>query len=352
MNDREVNEKEISTLIKNNLSSDNTALLIGSGCSTGAVPLMGETMKKLMKDTCIKKIVKIFIEKENTKDFKNIEGLLNYIQNGIFYLRDEDEKKKLEEAEKKIKEEFIKTIPKISDNPDEVEKTIKLYSKFYKKIFNMRDVNKNKLSIFTTNYDLFNEIGLENNDITYTTGFNQNIIPNFDISQFKHRKVDTQSLYKDKWQPARKEANIYKIHGSINWVEKDEKLIIDNNSDSENVIIYPTMMKHAQTRQSPYSELFRELTNCLQRPNSSLVVIGYGFSDEHINTLIFENLKNDDFILIIFTDEEEKLKKYKDKKNIYIINGTDETTGKIKYHHFDYIVENFFPELDSSDENE
>ena len=49
------------------------------------------------------------------------------------------------------------------------------------------------------------------------------------------------------------------------------------------------MLKHKKTAQAPYSELFREFANILQVPNTKLIVMGYGFPDEHINNIISQN---------------------------------------------------------------
>ena len=37
----------------------------------------------------------------------------------------------------------------------------------------------------------------------------------------------------------------------------------------------------------------------LQSPNTTLIILGYGFGDEHINNLIAQSLINEDFNLII-----------------------------------------------------
>ena len=85
----------------------------------------------------------------------------------------------------------------------------------------------------------------------------------FDINQFKYRKVDDTDRYKDRWQPVSHEANLYKIHGSINWktLSGGELYQVEDNSDAQSVVIYPTMLKHRETAQAPYSELFREFSN-------------------------------------------------------------------------------------------
>lgn len=399
-------QEKVSTFINNQLSANNLAIFIGSGCSTGAIPLMSTTMKKILEENdLVLYYVKIFLDSREIKEFvkylearenkitqeterksidiikknlhdekfenlkkyidwlnkqdnkdkditlkfidcyyrsyNNIEELLNWIQNGLHYDNNTDLKKVFNT----LKSEFIKTIPKT----DEIEystETYKIYKDFYHYVFDKRTEQKSKVSIFTTNYDLFNEYALEDNNIIYSKGIQNTIHKKFDINQFKYRVVDDTNRYKEKWQPVAKEANLYKIHGSINWKSNKEGELqqIDFNDKDDQVVIYPTMLKHKETAQAPYSELFREFSNCLQKKDTTLIIIGYGFPDEHINNIIAQNLKNQDFNLIIFGDnEEENLNNfYNNFKNfnLHLIGGTLSKENQ-KAHYFQFIVENF-----------
>lgn len=75
-----------------------------------------------------------------------------------------------------------------------------------------------------------------------------------------------------------------------------------------------------------------------------MIVIGYGFPDEHINNIIAQNLKNQDFNLIIFGDVEEvNVKKFYDNFknfNLHIIGGSLSEIEQ-KAHYFQFIVDNF-----------
>ncbi|UXT62716.1 SIR2 family protein [Staphylococcus aureus] len=390
LKDLNVNEKpkQISKFINRQLSANNLAIFIGSGCSTGAIPLMSTTMrnileenesvlnyvKKVLNSKGIKEFIKYVEERENEKiqekerkalhtimdqleaenfknleeysgwldtqdseykeeilnfldcyylNYSNIEELLNWIQNGLHYDNNNGD---LKDVFTTLKSEFIKTIPKVGDKEYSTE-TYEIYKDFYRYVFDKRTEQKSKVSIFTTNYDLFNEYALENNNIIYSTGIQNTILKKFDINQFKCRVVDDTNRYKEKWQPVSKEANLYKIHGSINWKSNEEGELqqIDFNDEDDQVVIYPTMLKHKETAQAPYSELFREFSNCLQIKDTTLIIIGYGFPDEHINNIIAQNLKNQDFNLIIFGDvKEENVKNFYDNFknfNLHIIGG-------------------------------
>lgn len=412
--DSEQQKQQISSFIKRSLSSNNLSIFIGSGCSVPAIPLMSKTMSVILEDNKILELVKKYLELKSVDLFKeylsnrktwdevtekeieeielvecliknnnftliselhdekltdktslikyldffyrnysDIESLLNWLQNGINF---NPKDKELLYAFETIKSKFIETIPSLkSEGSDKYDGNVfEIFRKFYKHVFEPRNAESPKVSIFTTNYDLFNEKGLEANNIFYTTGFTSNLQKKFDINQFKYRLVDDTNRYKDRWQPISKEANLYKIHGSINWktMHDGELYQVEDNPNNESVVIYPTMLKHKETSQAPYSELFREFSNALQKKNTTLIVMGYGFPDEHINTIISQNLKNQDFTLIIFGDNTEKkmLNFYEEHKNsnLHFIGG--DTSDKQKGHHFEVIVDEFLDYVPTSNQ--
>jgi len=55
-------------------------------------------------------------------------------------------------------------------------------------------------------------------------------------------------------------------------------------------MIYPNPAKDIETLEHPYAELFRDFSAALCRPNSALVVYGYGFGDDHVNRVIADML--------------------------------------------------------------
>ncbi|MBF2462731.1 SIR2 family protein [Listeria welshimeri] len=370
----EIQKQQISSFIKREILNKNRNLniFIGSGCSTPAIPLMGTTLKTILNKSENEDIKQEFIsylnlsedhkkifEKhlnepltkndliiaKNYDNFSNIEAFMTYIQQKINIERDEVHKNNLNQIFDSTKKQFVATIPKHSDQKYEGD-VAKLYKKFYQKIFEKRQYESSKLNVFTTNYDLFNEIAFESNNINYSTGFTNNLTSVFNINQFNYRLVDERNRYKEKWQPTTKEANLYKLHGSINWIEKNKQIVQTNELDDK-VIIYPTILKHQETTQSPYSELFRELSIQLQKTNSTLVTIGYSFGDDHINNIIFQNLINQDFTLIAFADvTEDKCmsikKKHLANQNLHIIGGDIKNEEDInKAHYFNCILKNF-----------
>jgi len=116
-------------------------------------------------------------------------------------------------------------------------------------------------------------------------------------------------------------------------------------------MIHPTPLKQNASMGSPYSDLFREFQKKLMQNNNVLITIGYSFSDEHINNLIYQAFTIPSFRLIVLGDKKtskeiEKLQSLDDPR-IWIIGG--ELEDKSKLHYFKGFVEKILPDL-SNDE--
>ncbi|SER01112.1 SIR2 family protein [Piscibacillus halophilus] len=335
---------KISSFIRKNLISDNLNFLVGSGCSFGAIPSMGTTFNEIKQD-----LDQDALGKYKCEENGDIESYLNWLNTAIIFLNETNIEENIDPYYENFKKTKQALVDSININYEEKLDTLNLYTDFFNEIFAVRE-NKDfsPLNIFTTNYDLFNEIAMEKSNIRYTNGFRGTIYRTFDPSDFHLRLVDDLNRYKEKWSIVRKFVKLYKIHGSINWFydSKINKVTQGtvNDSQVENVLIYPTINKHIETQQTPYSELFREFTINLQKSNSTLIVLGYGFPDQHINQLMSQALSNEDFTLIIFGSlEEEKVKSFFDQhkrlRNVHFIGGRYAfDSQKADGHHFKNIV--------------
>ena len=321
---------EIETfLCKNIEKTENLCFLIGSGCSSTAIPLMGKTFDN------IKNSIRLIYGEEVLGDFKeskDIEKYLNWLNKAIDFLKNQ-ENDRYRSVREFTQKQLIQSID-IDYNNKEALRILGIYK--------IRNKSKNPINVFTTNYDLFNEKALESLKINYCNGFNGFIERVFEPSIFKQRIVDEENRYKEKWNPLKRYVRLYKIHGSIDWIEKDDKIQqVQEYSGKENILIYPTQAKHFETQYSPYSELFREMNIKLQNPNTTLIILGYGFGDDQINNLIAQSLINEDFNLIIlnsykeengsFTKAGEFFNKCSDNMNIHFIGGKNEKGESLHY---------------------
>jgi hypothetical protein len=96
-----------------------------------------------------------------------------------------------------------------------------------------------------------------------------------------------------------------KLHGSINWRDQSSGNLMIMGTNKEDHI-----SQHDLTKK--YFEIFDKALNA---PNSHLLIIGYSFSDKHINKIIFEAILNSGLKLFIWgTKEYAELKIYLEKK--------------------------------------
>lgn len=342
---------EIKRFFSKLLLSKNLNFLIGSGCSIDSVPLMGHTFER----------VKSQIEPSTLGAYSecdDIEGYLNWLISAINFHSEETQKERFQHSFDLSIKALIDSMPKFESYNENKKKSGKIYKTrenyqlFYNAIFTKRDnspIPLSPINIFTTNYDLFNENALDNINIHYSSGFQGGMKRVFNPSMFNLRYVDTENKFKNKWNPVRRFAKLYKLHGSTNWINEGDKVFLTDRviSSDDQVMIYPSYVKHDITNQTPYSELFRELTLNLQKPNSVLIVLGFGFPDEHINQLIEQALNNEDFIVLIFGDyTETKIQSFYDrnnmKPNIHLIGGdykAEQKKGKL--HYFNNIILEF-----------
>jgi len=167
---------------------------------------------------------------------------------------------------------------------------------------------RDRLNIFTTNYDRLIEAGAELAGLHLLDRFLGNLMP-----IFRSSRLDLDMHYNPpgiRGEPRYLEgvARYTKLHGSVDWVQsgKDIRRIglpfgagsVEpylqapglGGATAHQLMIYPNSAKDRETADYPYVELFRDLAAAVCRPNSTLVTYGYSFGDEHINRVIRDML--------------------------------------------------------------
>lgn len=169
--------------------------------------------------------------------------------------------------------------------------------------------------VFTTNYDLGLEWAAESIDLQVVNGFIGVHTRHFSPQCFDLGFRNTQ---------ARGEArfgvyNIYlgKLHGSLTWTERNKQLFeisaplawgglkkfLDGETDEILFLVLPRAAKYIQTVGFTVGELLRRFSEFLARPQTSLIICGYGFVDEHINRFLLSALLNPTLQLVIYLPE-------------------------------------------------
>lgn len=174
--------------------------------------------------------------------------------------------------------------------------------------FASRIGTRDRLNIFTTNYDRLIEAGAELAGLHLLDRFVGNLMP-----IFRSSRLDLDMHYNPpgiRGEPRYLEgvARFTKLHGSADWIQTEHdirrmglpfgvaevKPYLDaagvGDAASLRLMIYPNAAKDRETADYPYVELFRDLAAAACRPNSTLVTYGYSFGDEHINRVIRDML--------------------------------------------------------------
>ena len=333
--------------------SEHLSLLMGTGLSIAVQFLAKKNSKNAMSepklDTCYGENIESqaqIIAGKNNRGKANIEDcirVINELIRGLEILghdteKDTDNKSaydKLHGNLERIIEEFADSIceieNKVASAVEGQRKEAFNYLVNFLMSFASRIGTRDRLNIFTTNYDRLIEAGAELAGLHLLDRFIGSLAP-----IFRSSRLDIDMHYNPpgiRGEPRYLEgvARFTKLHGSIDWVDtgtdirriglpfgsKDLKNFLNApgiiGADIRKLMIYPNSAKDRETTEYPYVELFRDFAAALCRPNSTLVTYGYGFGDDHINRVIRDMLTIPSTHLVIISYDEADgriLKKY------------------------------------------
>lgn len=188
--------------------------------------------------------------------------------------------------------------------------------------FASRAGTRDRLNIFTTNYDRIIEAGAEMAGMHLLDRFVGSLAP-----IFRSSRLDLDMHYNPpgiRGEPRYLEgvARFTKLHGSLDWVDRGRNIrrmglplgapalkpYLNASGDEKNeaiqLMIYPNAAKDRETAVYPYVELFRDLAAAVCRPNHTLVSFGYSFGDEHINRVVEDMLTIPSTHLVIISFDD------------------------------------------------
>ncbi|HRE76445.1 MAG TPA: SIR2 family protein [Flavobacterium sp.] len=239
----------------------------------------------------------------------NIEDILNHIRK-IRELTSDSEKEYISVSgvnAKLLDIEICKSIYTIISEKEDVA-NIENTKRFFAWLsLQNRDFSK---EIFTTNYDLIIEKALESSHIPYFDGFVGSFEPFFWQESIDHF-VNNHDLTKN-W------IRLWKVHGSLSWFWKEDAVtgaqkiirigkIPDITKTDKELVIYPSKDKYDSSKKQPFIAYFDRLKNYLLKGELLFIFTGYSFSDQHINEIIFNCLRQNyrlTILVFFFKDEE------------------------------------------------
>lgn len=240
-----------------------------------------------------------------------------------------------------------------------------------------RDSNLGRAHLFTLNYDTLFEQALELLGIQYFDGFTGRADARFDPSVYGLDVYYPGEVAEGRVRRFDKFLHLYKLHGSIHWQVRSDELrarhpdlvpfteyrdqthaeraaILDSlTKNLPSVGILPTANKFAQTLSMPFAHLFRSFQIRLSAPQTFLLILGYGFGDDHVTRIIETALMNPSLVMLVVEPDPnkqtiERVQNYKDLgKRAFVLTPTEAAfeTDKLKHATFDDFARSVMPDV-------
>ena len=285
---------------KRNILTKNLNILIGSGVSNPAIPLMSY----FTKDENGISVSKDIANKNLEKHILDVSSFLPFDHNDrIKYFVEKMDKQILYSAK------YFTKLKNYTAFEICIDFVLERYVRFLEKVItllyisNSRTVSKN-VNIFTTNYDLFIERALDllmkNDNFIFNDGSNGYFYKVLDSSNY-NKSVAYRGL-NENYLNELPSISLIKPHGSMNW-EKGEnnQILIRPYTVNQPVVVRPTGLEGQETYlNNHFHDMLRVFQLELDKPQTVLIVVGFSFQDDHIAKMVRRSLKNPELMTYIF----------------------------------------------------
>lgn len=296
--------RNIQALLTDCLTSTNLVVLAGLGTSLclkdDKNQVIAPTMSALW--TAVKETKGVDIEKikglvnyEPEASGENIETLLSKCKMALEFWPNTQEGRDVVEA-------FVKTAEGvIKDKCNFVQTSTNLpaHQNFLRKIAR-RSSRKPRSRVFTTNYDRCFEAAAANARFVIVDGFSHAIPQSYDPIYFGYDIVrrDHGGESPDFIESV---FHLYKLHGSVDWTKESGEIVRKQNPDKP-LLIYPRSSKYQQSFESPYIDMMAAFQSSIRQTETTLLVVGFGFNDDHISGPIMSALQANLNLRVVIID--------------------------------------------------
>lgn len=320
-------KEELKGFLLSSLQMQHVVVLAGSGTSLGPVtngPSMWTlwdycvndnpgtgTAARVTSPTAAKVIDEIGYDLATEKE--NIEALLSHCEAYLQVKSSADVASFITESKKLI-------LDKCSEFIDPADASQLAAHRTFLHRLSRRRVRDSRLKLFTTNYDLCFETAAGKQGLVVLDGFSFTQPRQFDPRFFLYDIVRRPTTGDDIGTPLEGVFHMYKLHGSVNWSRKaDNEIVVEQNPTPDSAcLIYPAKGKYQQSYVQPHLELISQYFSVLREPNTCLIVIGFGFNDDHLSEPILAAVRTNPHLrLIIVNPSADDLTSRPQEKNKY-----------------------------------
>ena len=321
------------------LQTEHLNLLIGAGLTTGLARLAkfndGPNMRAPLplKDDLLRQVedaAKRFAEAAERGDEENIEDRLRVAisaADGLRLIGDtraDDLDTAIDSALETLRQSISATEAALRESagiPVAGNATLQGLLMTFLGSFAGRAPTRDRLHVFTTNYDRVVEWGAELSGLRVVDRFVGTLEPVFRSSRLE---VDYHYSPPGSVRDPRHLDGVFrltKLHGSVDWKWESERRRVvraplpfgsAGGPDPADLIIFPNAAKDIETTFYPYADLFRDFSAALCRPHSALITYGYSFGDDHINRVIKDMLTipSTHLLIISYDDKPGRIAKF------------------------------------------
>lgn len=289
------NELRLKDFLRTSLQMQHLAILCGSGTSIeSGLPSMGDLWKEAKKINGFSNALNSVVY----QDGSNLEELLSRCDAFIELHGQDDDIAK-------VRAEVIDVILRQC----RIEaSTLDSHKTLLKKLIRRR-ARDSRVKIFTTNYDLCFEAAAGALGVVPIDGFSFSSPRRFDPRFFDYDIVKrTSNAEGPAFVPG--VFHFYKLHGSVDWKGHEDSIVVNPSVDAGDAcLIYPARAKFQRSYEQPHLELMARYLATLREPNTCLVVMGFGFNDDHLSGPILAALRSNPHfrLIVVCRDPESKL---------------------------------------------
>ena len=291
------------------LLSHNLMLLFGSGAS---VAVGGPSMQALWDEAADSQkavFAEICDAVGHPKDRKDIEALLSRCQGALAFAPAKAViiKAFVEAVEGIIRDRCrkIETWEAVKGTKQTTLEVITPHSMLLSRVVPRRQ-DLPRTRVFTTNYDLCLELAAKEKRMPILDGFDLITPRTFDGRWFDYDFVrrSTREGAPDYLESV---FHLYKLHGSVDWHRSSDCIVRDSETKTP-YLIYPRNEKFAQSFEQPFLEMMSRFQTALREKDTTLILVGFGFNDHHLNQPIYHALATNPNFKLLMVDHSPEAK--------------------------------------------